>query len=436
MKKTNFYLKDKKTDSETTIMLCKRIRGKMFKYSTGIKVNPNHWDNDEKKVLKARKNYSRINQVLNKIQVHFDEAVYNYLADDSMSFVDIKEILDEKLDIERNRKNSNETLAFEDIWCVKWIDSLKVVRSEGTWRKKGYVLNSLIDFTKDTKFKLEFENIDMTFAENYKRWALNVKDAKGRNRYTKDNSIHKNIEIIKGFCRWAYERGYTKSNAFEQIKGFDQKYFAPFALSSRDLTTLMDIDFSLVDLNEYNIRPCNHARVKEALEKTRDAFVFRCLCGIRHGDYYQLDPSKIINNKLQLVTEKTKSVIYLSLHPYASSIILKYDYKVPKLMNQNENENLKLMAQISGFNEIIEIVYMQGAELVREDKYRWELVTTHTARKTFITNCLRAGIPPHIVMEIVGIKKASTLQRYINISKADIEESMEKLNNYLGSKSA
>jgi hypothetical protein len=43
-------------------------------------------------------------------------------------------------------------------------------------------------------------------------------------------------------------------------------------------------------------------------------------------------------------------------------------------------------------------------------------LTTHAARRTFITLSLERGMRPEIVMEIAGIKKWETFKRYIKIT--------------------
>jgi site-specific recombinase XerD len=128
-----------------------------------------------------------------------------------------------------------------------------------------------------------------------------------------------------------------------------------------------------------------------------------------------------------LVTQKTGTSVTIPLPESAFKILIKYNYKLPKQNNQTENEQLKLLCKIAGFKEETTITYKLGGELISEVKQRWELVTTHTARKTFITNCLRAGIEAYLVMEIVGIKKESTFRRYVQVTNNDVAGALAKL---------
>lgn len=419
-----YYLKNKKSTEPTILNIMKRINGRMFKYSTGVKVIPKYWDSKSKKIKKGFPNYSRINTFLDKLKKRFETSIWDLKAEEQLTQDNLRKELD--LIIGRERKTITELKTFKEVWQDGWMESLKVDKAIGTVRKKGYVLKSLLDFSKDTGYKLDFDTINEVFAEEYKKWALTATKSDGTLRYTKDNSIHKYISITKEFLKWSNRRGYSTSNHYKLISGYNEEYFAPFALDSSDVNKLMNLDIQSIDLNEYEIRPCNHKKVKDALERARDAFLFRCLCGIRYSDYNQLTPSKLQNGILSLVTQKTNVQIQLPLHSYAQKILLKYGYKVPKFKNQNENENLKLLARIAGFTEKETISYKRGGRKIEEVKKRWELVSTHTARKTFITNCLRAGIEAYIVMDIVGIKKESTFKRYVQVSGYDVSIAMKK----------
>jgi integrase len=194
---------------------------------------------------------------------------------------------------------------------------------------------------------------------------------------------------------------------------------------------IVNINFEHVDYEEFDVRPCNIERTKKALEQTRDAFLFRCFCGIRFSDYLKLTKDKISNGKMTLISQKTGTIISLPLSKLAIEILVRHDFTPPKMHNQNENENLKLLCRIAGFTENVTLTYNRGGKKHEEIRERWELVTTHTARKTFITNCLRAGIEPYLVMEMAGIKKEATFKRYIQVSNKDMNEAIQRLEVYV-----
>lgn len=60
------------------------------------------------------------------------------------------------------------------------------------------------------------------------------------------------------------------------------------------------------------------------------------------------------------------------------------------------------------------VLYFLTKGGTRKDFYlkKYEMVSCHTARRSFITNLLNAGIPDNQVMQLAGIKKHATLLRY------------------------
>jgi integrase len=57
---------------------------------------------------------------------------------------------------------------------------------------------------------------------------------------------------------------------------------------------------------------------------------------------------------------------------------------------------------------------------------KWKLVASHTARKTFVVNALRLGIPAEIIMKWTGHSNFQTMKPYIEIVDELKSKNMEK----------
>ena len=102
------------------------------------------------------------------------------------------------------------------------------------------------------------------------------------------------------------------------------------------------------------------------------------------------------------------------------SIINKYKTEervLPKpISNQKMNNYLKEIARLSGIEgKIIQQITNGGIDST-EIKDKWELVTTHTARRSFATNAYKSGIPSLKIMMITGHTTESSFLRYIKIT--------------------
>ena len=429
------FLKEPKQEDETLIYYITRINGKMFKYSTGLKVEPKHWDFVKKRFTKSVAHYSTKNLKLKNIEAEVTSQLWEYSKSGGQpDLEELRNILDEKLGKNPKSvqlKKAVETMTFEELWLNEWIPQLSVTSAESTINKKHYALNCLTAFSKETKYNLTFENINERFSIQFKKWALNQKKQNGLPRFNRDNSINKYLSITKEFAKWAYKNGFTNDVSYSKISNCNETYYVPFALENEDIKKLNSIDFKQVDLTKYDIQTNSIDFTIKKLEEARDSFIFRCFCGIRFSDYKKLTSDKIINNRLTLVTQKTGTTISLPLSSLAIEVLVRNNFNPPKMENQKENEVLKLLALIAGFTEKTTVTYKLGGVKKEEVKKRWELVTTHTARKTFITNCLRAGIEPYLVMEMVGIKKESTFKRYVQVSNNDMLDAVKKLDVYI-----
>ena len=62
-------------------------------------------------------------------------------------------------------------------------------------------------------------------------------------------------------------------------------------------------------------------------------------------------------------------------------------------------------------------------EITRE---KCDMVTSHTARRSFATNAYRAGIPSLSIMQITGHSTESSFMKYIRVSKEENAISLSK----------
>lgn len=101
---------------------------------------------------------------------------------------------------------------------------------------------------------------------------------------------------------------------------------------------------------------------------------------------------------------------------------------VPVISNQKMNQYLKDLANFAGINESITNVYYSGNKRVTEVVEKWQLVSTHCGRRTFIVNALYLGIPAEVVMKWTGHSDYSSMKPYIEIIDDLKSKEMKKFN--------
>lgn len=94
---------------------------------------------------------------------------------------------------------------------------------------------------------------------------------------------------------------------------------------------------------------------------------------------------------------------------------------------QNFNDVIRRICKRAGIINDIHLEYTRGCDNVQKVVKKYELISSHTARRTAATNMYLAGIPVFRIMLITGHKSESAFYRYIRIRK---EENAKELQNH------
>jgi integrase len=119
------------------------------------------------------------------------------------------------------------------------------------------------------------------------------------------------------------------------------------------------------------------------------------------------------------------------LNKYSRAILEKYkdstnEHALPVVSNDKMNDHLKEIGKIVGIDEPQRIVYFVGNQRYEEVYPKYELLTTHCGRRTFIVISLYLGIPAEVVMKWTGHSDYKSMKPYIKIVDELKEEQMKK----------
>lgn len=156
---------------------------------------------------------------------------------------------------------------------------------------------------------------------------------------------------------------------------------------------------------------------------------------MRYSDVAKLRRSDIHDDGLHVVTKKTSDALVIPLNNHSRAILDKYrdqafknDLALPVISNVKMNVYLKTLCQECGIDEPVRIVWFTGN--VRHENVfpKYELITTHAARRTFVVTALRLGIPAEIIMKFTGHSSFAAMKPYIAIVNELKEKAMERFN--------
>ena len=81
---------------------------------------------------------------------------------------------------------------------------------------------------------------------------------------------------------------------------------------------------------------------------------------------------------------------------------------------------------MAGISEVITITETQGGVTITRECKKYELISTHTARRTGATNMYLAGIAPTAIRLITGHKSEKEFFNYIKVTKEQNAELLSK----------
>ena len=173
------------------------------------------------------------------------------------------------------------------------------------------------------------------------------------------------------------------------------------------------------------------------LEAVRDVFCFQCFTGLRYSDVAKLKKVEVnlAGGYFTTVTKKTTDSLKIELNKYSRAILEKYGGEkiksglaLPVISNAKMNDYLKEIGRMAGIDAPQRVVYFKGATRFEEIHPKWELLTTHCGRRTFVVNALMLGIPAEVIMSWTGHKDYKAMRPYIKIVDTLKVSEMEKFN--------
>lgn len=306
--------------------------------------------------------------------------------------------------------------------------------SDATYEKMAALKEDLSSYKMDLKFS-DLDESGLTGWVHYLRDEKKLKTPRkkkgDRGEYDqeditglKNSTIRKKLDYLAWFLNWATEHDFNSNMSY--------KTFRPTLKATQKKV----IYLSKAELEQVKtlLIPPSHSH----LEAVRDVFLFCCFSGLRHSDVYNLRRNDIKSDHIEITTVKTADSISIELNSVTRSILEKYkDFNfsgnkaLPVIQNQPMNRELKELCKLAGINETIRITTYKGNQRKDDMKEKWELVGTHTGRRTFIVNCLSLGIPPNVVMKWTGHSDYKSMKPYIDIVDSIKASEMVKLDSLL-----
>lgn len=416
MNRVKFYLEERtKGKSENLpIILSYWFNGTQFKYHTGIQVqkinyNKEYWKitdkhKRERQPIKANEAQAaalntKLDQIKNKVwKLHNDAEALNLPL--------TKEYFREELDKTFKGKNTiEEVITVMKAWD-NYLDFLQSERAETTYKKHRTARDHMATMM-GSKFKsLKFADVNNKLVEQFRLWLVN-REYKPKKKY-QINTVAKYMDSFRDFLNWCKDdkRGYFNGKISYKVK---------------------EEDIEVIHLTPEEVKRLEQAVLENlTLDKVRDMYLFGCYTGMRYGDLYNLRKTDYKGDHISFTIGKGKKLTLqkVPLLPVPISIIEKYsehpgDKLLPMFSNQKMNQYIKEVMKEAKINEpITEARKMGNGKIIETVREKWEMITFHSSRKSFITIAINKKMPESVIKSITGHSKDSrAFKKYYTISE-------------------
>ena len=364
-------------------------------YWTGSRIKPNLKKEDSN-------NYQFINDELQRIESKVNDIFFFFRAN---KIPYSKEKFLEQYQSNGIKINSE----FDFFKCFdEYLLSGSLTKAYNTIKAQKTIRGYLYTFQKETGFNLYFDKINHVFYEELMKYSFLVKKIK-------NNYFAKIIAVLKSFLKWCTDKGYNNLRDFEKFKGIEH-----------------DVDIIYLTHDEL-MQLYNHDFGNSRLNHTKDFYCMGCFTGLRFSDLSQLHRANITESHINISIQKTKTQNHIiRLNKFSKEILDKYRETIyeplPHISMQKFNDYIKECCKVVGINKLITITGFVGTKKIQNTLPKYQLITSHTARKTFITNSLLLGMEPKAIKKIANIKKDAVLDKYMKITEEYTDLQMDKWN--------
>ena len=417
------------------INVCFRLRDTTFDlhYKSEIIISPSDWDEKNQRIKKPSGNIQdelkkRLIDLTDKVDARTKLIRDLFLAEpnpESLTSEWLIDAIDKTMHPEKHVNQEVDILKPETVlsYIKNFVETADKRKDKKTSRllspntKKQYVTTEkhLINFAKHQKKKdYQFSEINEKFYTDFvnyltqKEYTIKTKRGDEVNEihhYTL-NSVGKYIRALKVMIASAKNSDADTSSFYVFNEDVDNVY-----LNEAELKQLKDFDF----------------KSDQHLERVRDWFLLLAWTGSRFSDLDKIDKANIKNGMITYRQKKTNTSVTIPLHPVVNEILQKYNYNMPEsISNQKFNDYIKDACKRAKIDSLENFTRTVGGKLVTETMPKYELVSSHTCRRSFCTNMYLRGLDTLMIRSISGHKTEKSFLMYIKVSQQQHAEMMAK----------
>jgi integrase len=391
------------------------LHGRQYRKSIGVGLPPKYWSTAKHRAkVTADFDGKPINEAIEHWEEIGRQAVRKFEYEQrTPTPEEFAKAISELSDAGMDGCGSLNTSYFCDYIEKVYIPRYALVRDKRTVIKYEQALRKLREFEEYTRSRLRITDINIDFYNRFQHWFYE----KGYSR----NYFGNVVNIVKQTYRESRE-----NDRLHDEHGTDHRDFiAPkdpvdnVYLDLDELKLIHDLDIEKAILSDTVSKKAkegdNIPRRIAALERARGLFLIGCYTGLRVSDFSRLRDAHI-GRFITIKTQKTGTSVVIPIHPVVREIINRGFDLSDTITDQKLNGHIKELCRLAGITQEVLINRNVGGQNVEVVMPKYQLVSSHTARRSFATNAYKSGVPTIAIMKITGHTKESTFLKYIKVS--------------------
>ncbi len=375
--------------------------------STGISYEEKNWKNDRPKPNTRNANNQtaiEVNQIINK-QIEFIDNWFIRCDLDNLT-ASPERLKNDFSDFVKGKKNEASTLLVSSFF-----DEYLTEISKNVAYKTLESAKSCLGKLNEYKPQLTIKNVPENLLNDIAYYM------QANQMY--NTSIINYVQGIQKFFNWLHDK-----------KGF------PISLREREYIKVMKDDARSYLEHDELVALYGFSSDQPKLQQARDMFIFCAFTGLRYCDMRKLKKIEVYGNQIHTTMLKTGKHVVIDLNRFSREIYDKYMHEnefsetlFPKNNLATYNRKLTEIFRRLNFNRPILQEYYQGNQLIKCEVPKYTILSSHSARRTFVVECLQRNIPPIVIIRWTGHKDLTALGPYIAIVDAQRKSEMNKFDN-------
>lgn len=371
---------------------------------TGKRIKPIDWNETKGEVKRTNVDCDSINQFVGSLKRQVETVADNAVMRRGIPTVDYVRTNLGKTPILAGGEAKLTDLI--DEWIGSKIDAV----SKPVIVDYNALKRHMTEYAAMKRKRLSLLDINGKFYDDFLRYLQNDVDVGAGKMGMMKSTVGKQIKNLKVFLRYCMKHEYIPKQDLDDFK-------KPTETSDHVYVNEAEIEqLVALDLSD-----------NSKLDVVRDIFVVGCETGLRYSDLSNLTINHISDGLIRKPIRKTGKKVVIPVSHRLQQVLDKNNGQLPKSPNSIYfNYRIKEVCKKAGIDTSFSRMIQRGNRKEETSVPKYQVISSHTCRRSFCTNQFLKGMPTLLIRKISGHATEKAFLGYIKIDEEKAAEEMAR----------